>query len=115
MQKTVTVIGGSGFIGRATVEMLARAKMRVIVLCRNAERAKYLKPMGNVGQITLVSGDALNDDMLESVIKPADVVINFVGILAETGGQRFEALQGELPGKIGMLATKHDVADVVHI
>ena len=59
MQKTVTVIGGSGFIGRATVEMLARAKMRVIVLCRNAERAKYLKPLGNVGQITLVSGDAL--------------------------------------------------------
>ena len=39
MQKTVTVIGGSGFIGRATVEMLARAKMRVIVLCRNAARA----------------------------------------------------------------------------
>lgn len=115
MQKTVTVIGGSGFIGRAAVEMLARAKMRIIVLCRNAERAKYLKPMGDVGQITLVSGDALNDDMLESVIKPADVVINFVGILAETGGQRFDALQGELPGKIGKLATKHDVADVVHV
>lgn len=115
MQKTVTVIGGSGFIGRATVEMLARAKMRVIVLCRNAERAKYLKPMGDVGQITLVSGDALNDETLESVIKPADVVINFVGILAESGSQRFEALQGALPGKIGKLASKHDVADVVHI
>ncbi|MBT6122787.1 MAG: complex I NDUFA9 subunit family protein [Candidatus Puniceispirillum sp.] len=115
MQKTVTVIGGSGFIGRATVEMLARARMRVIVLCRNAERAKYLKPMGHVGQITLVSGDALNDEILESVIKPADAVINFVGILAETGGQRFDALQGVLPGKIGMLATKHDVTDVIHI
>ncbi|MGB2318809.1 MAG: complex I NDUFA9 subunit family protein [Candidatus Puniceispirillum sp.] len=115
MQKTVTVIGGSGFIGRATVEMLARAKMRVIVLCRNAERAKYLKPMGDVGQITLVSGDALNDEILESVIKPADAVINFVGILAESGSQNFEALQGALPGKIGMLASKHDLADVVHI
>jgi NADH dehydrogenase len=115
MQKTVTVIGGSGFIGRATVEMLARAKMRVIVLCRNAERAKYLRPMGDVGQITLVSGDALNDETLESVIKPADAVINFVGILAESGSQRFEALQGALPSKIGKLASKHDVADVVHI
>lgn len=115
MQKTVTVIGGSGFIGRATVEMLARAKMRVIVLCRNAERAKYLKPMGDVGQITLVSGDALNDETLETVIKPADAVINFIGILAEKASQRFDALQAELPAKIGMLASKHDVADVVHI
>ena len=55
MQKTVTVIGGSGFIGRATVEMLARAKMRVIVLCRNTERAKYLKPMGDVLSLIHIS------------------------------------------------------------
>ncbi|MEK9925438.1 MAG: NAD(P)H-binding protein, partial [Alphaproteobacteria bacterium] len=65
MGKTVAVIGGSGFVGRATIEMLAKQGARVIVLCRNAERAKYLKPMGTVGQITIVSGDALNETTLE--------------------------------------------------
>ena len=60
MEKTVAVIGGSGFIGRAIVEKLTGEGARVIVLCRNAERAKYLKTMGVVGQVTLVAGNALN-------------------------------------------------------
>ena len=61
MEKTVAVIGGSGFIGRAIVEKLAGERARVIVLCRNAEKAKYLKTMGVVGQVTLVAGNALNE------------------------------------------------------
>jgi uncharacterized protein YbjT (DUF2867 family) len=113
--KTVAVIGGSGFVGRATIEMLAKQGARVIVLCRNAERAKYLKPMGTVGQITIVSGDALNETTLEQVIAPADAVINFVGILAQSGSQTFSALQAELPGRIGKLATKHGVKHLVHL
>ncbi|NBP89153.1 MAG: NAD-dependent epimerase/dehydratase family protein [Planctomycetia bacterium] len=58
MDRTVAVIGGSGFVGRAIVEMLAREGARVIVLCRNAERAKFLKTMGVVGQVTPVAGNA---------------------------------------------------------
>ncbi len=115
MERTVAVIGGSGFVGRATIEMLTREGARVIVLCRNAERAKFLKTMGVVGQVTLVAGNALNDDDLERVIAPADAVINLVGILAEGGAQRFDALQGELPGRIGDMAARHGLTDVVHV
>ncbi|MDA7599817.1 complex I NDUFA9 subunit family protein [Alphaproteobacteria bacterium] len=115
MQKTVAVIGGSGFLGRAIIELLARDGMRVIALCRNAERAKYLKPMGRVGQISVVAGNALDDETLESVIAPADAVVNLVGILAETGKQKFSALQAELPGRIGALAAKHKLDAVVHL
>ena len=115
LEKTIAVIGGSGFVGRATIELIAKHSARVIVLCRNAEKAKYLKPMGVVGQITLVSGDACDDETLERVIAPADAVVNLVGILAETGGQKFTALQAELPGRIGAMAAKHDVESVVHV
>ena len=115
MEKTIAVIGGSGFVGRATIELIAKHSARVIVLCRNAEKAKYLKPMGVVGQITLVSGDACDDETLERVIAPADAVVNLVGILAETGSQKFTALQAELPGRIGAMAAKHDVESVVHV
>ena len=115
MINTVAVIGGSGFVGRATVERLARAGKQVIVLCRNSERAKYLKPMGNVGQITLVAGNALDEAVLDSVIRPADAVVNLVGILAEGGGQRFDELQAQLPERIGALATKHGLQSVVHV
>ena len=115
MEKTIAVIGGSGFVGRATIELIAKHSARVIVLCRNAEKAKFLKPMGVVGQITLVSGDACDDETLERVIAPADAVVNLVGILAETGSQKFTALQAELPGRIGAIAAKHDVESVVHV
>ena len=74
---------------RVSPQTLARHKARIIVLCRNAERAKYLKPMGSVGQITLISGDACDHETLESVIEPADAVVNLIGILAETGSQKF--------------------------
>ena len=115
MEKTIAVIGGSGFVGRATIELIAKHSARVIVLCRNAEKAKYLKPMGVVGQMTVVSGDACDDETLERVIAPADAVVNLVGILAEAGSQRFTALQAELPGRIGAMAAKHDVESVVHV
>jgi NADH dehydrogenase len=42
-------------------------------------------------------------------------VVNLVGILAETGSQKFTALQAELPGRIGAMAAKHDVESVVHV
>ena len=115
LEKTIAVIGGSGFVGRATVELIAKHSTRVIVLCRDAEKAKHLKPMGVVGQITLVSGDACDAETLERVIAPADIVVNLVGILAETRSQKFTALQAELPGRIGALAAKYRVKSVFHV
>ena len=114
-QKTVTVIGGAGFLGRSVVEKLAKQGARVIILCRNADKAKMLKPLGNVGQITAVAGDALQDDVLEKVIAPADMVVNLIGILAPSGKQNFKATQAELPARIAKIASQHNVSKIVHI
>ena len=115
VDKTVAVIGGSGFVGRAVIELLARENVRVAALCRDAERAKHLKTMGVVGQVVPVAGNALNDEDLERVIAQSDAVVNLVGVLAESGRQRFDALHAKLPGRIGKLAAKHGVRDVVQI
>ena len=115
MIHTVAVIGGSGFVGRATIEKLAQAGYQILVLCRNSDRAKYLKPMGRSGQITIVAGNALDDRALEAVLAPADAVVNMVGILAESRAQKFDVLQGELPQRIGRLAAKHNHQALVHL
>ena len=115
MINTVAVIGGSGFVGRAVIEKLAQAGTQIIVLCRNSDRAKFLKPMGRIGQITIVAGNALDDGALSRVMEPADAAVNLVGILAESGAQRFKRLQGELPGRIGAFAAQHNHQAVVHI
>ncbi len=114
-QITVAVIGGAGFIGRNIVEQLARQGARVKILTRNADRAKFLKPMGDVGQITAVGGNALEDDDLRRVMQGTDAVVNTIGILAENGAQRFAALQAELPGRIGKIATELGIKSVVQL
>ena len=112
---TVAVLGGTGFIGRGIVERLAREGASVKVLARDPERAKFLKPMGWPGQISIFAGDALDDAALAGLIEGSDAVVNTVGILAERGAQRFEALQAELPGRIGKLAEEAGARRVVHL
>ena len=113
--KTVSLIGGTGFVGRALAEKLLKAGARVIILARNAERAKRLKTGGAIGQLTAIPGNALNDEDLQSVISLADVVINLVGILAPSGQQTFSGLQAELPVRIGRLAKNAGCQQIVHI
>ena len=114
-QKTVTVIGGTGFVGRAIIERLARAGAQIIILARNGERAKRLKPLGDVGQISVIAGNALDEETLRSAITPADYVINLVGILAPSGRQTFEAVQAKLPEMIARIASETEVAQLVHL
>ncbi|MDA0909722.1 MAG: complex I NDUFA9 subunit family protein [Proteobacteria bacterium] len=107
---TIAVIGGSGFIGRQIVEKLARAGARLKILTRNADKAKFLRPMGAPGQITLISGKATDDKALAQVLAGVDAVVNTVGILAEGGGQRFAALQADLPARIGQIMAKAETS-----
>jgi NADH dehydrogenase len=113
--QTVSLIGGTGFVGRALAVKLLNAGARVIVLARNAERAKRLKTGGEIGQLTAVPGNALDDADLFSVLSPADIVINLVGILAQSGQQTFSALQRELPLRIGRMAKEAGCQQIVHV
>ena len=113
--KTVSVIGGSGFIGRALVEKLARAGARINVLARNAVRSKNLKPMGNVGQITVMSGDALIDEDLNRAMSSADYVVNLIGIFHPSGKQNFENTQSELPKRISQFAKTLGIKKIIHL
>jgi len=113
--KTVSVIGGSGFIGRALVEKLARAGARVTVLTRNTVRSKNLKPLGDVGQITVIGGDALVNDDLTLAIQSADYVVNLIGIFHPSGKQNFENAQAQLPQNIATVAQKTGIKKIIHL
>src|SRR5437868_15409342 len=102
--RVVTVFGGSGFIGRTLVKRLAKTGAVIRVPVRNAERAKLLKPMGDVGQITPVRIDLRSDAEIQAAITGSDAVVNLIGILYERGGNRFEAIQAEAPGRMAAAA-----------
>jgi len=109
------VLGGSGFIGRYIVKRLAARGEVIAVGCRNAEAAKYLKPLGDVGQIVPLNigiGDAA---LLPAFLAGNDWLVNCVGILRETGTQTFELVHHIGPARLARFAREAGVDRFVHI
>ncbi|MEM8800796.1 MAG: complex I NDUFA9 subunit family protein [Pseudomonadota bacterium] len=94
-KQQITVIGGSGFIGRYVVQLLAKKGHRIRVGMRNPNQAMFLKPLGDVGQISLERVNVRVPESLAEVMRGADAAINLVGILAPSGKQTFDGVQAE--------------------
>ncbi len=93
MDRLITIIGGSGFVGRYVVQELAKTGARLRVAIRDPQTALFLKPLGGLGQIQLMQADIRSPASMAAACDGADAVINLVGILDESGGQSFDAVQ----------------------
>jgi uncharacterized protein YbjT (DUF2867 family) len=91
----VTVFGASGFIGRYVVAEIAKSGARVRASVRRPDRASFLKPMGDVGQVTPIATNIRDDASVAAAVDGADTVINLVGILFPGSKQTFESLQSD--------------------
>ncbi len=100
----VTVFGGSGFLGRHVVRALARRGYRVRAAVRRPDLAGHLQPLGAVGQIHAVQANVRYPESVRAALRDADIAINLVGILAESGKQRFVAVQADGAGTIAEAA-----------
>jgi len=112
--KLVTIFGGSGFVGRYVVSALANRGYRIRVAVRRPDLAGFLLPFGNVGQIQLVQANLRYRDSINAAVKGADVVINLVGILQESGRQKFDAVQAA-GARMVAEAAKAEKANLVHM
>ena len=115
MTSLVTVFGGSGFVGRYAVRALARDGYRIRVAVRQPNLGNFLLPMGAVGQIQLVKADVTNADSVAAALKGAAAVVNLVGVLYESGHQRFQTVHTEAASTIARAATVAGVSTLVHI
>jgi uncharacterized protein YbjT (DUF2867 family) len=110
----VTVFGGSGFVGRSVVRALAKRDYRIRVAVRRPELAGHLQPVGKVGQIHAVQANLRYPASVEAAMRDSHVAINLVGILAESGAQRFDAVQGTGAGSVAKAAAAVG-ARMVHV
>lgn len=113
--RLVTVFGGSGFLGRHVVRALVRRGYRVRVAVRRPDLAGHLQPLGAVGQVHAVQANLRYPDSVARAVSGADAVVNLVGILYETGRQRFEAVQAEGPRAIAAAAAEAGIRNMVHV
>ena len=115
MQRLATVFGGSGFIGRYVVRNLAHEGWLVRAAVRRPDEALFLKTSGAIGQITPVAANIRDRASVARAVAGADAVINLVGILHESGRQRFKAVQAEGARMIAEEAAKAGARHLVHI
>jgi uncharacterized protein YbjT (DUF2867 family) len=115
MQRLATVFGGSGFIGRYVVRDLAVRGWLVRAAVRRPDEALFLKTSGALGQITPVAANIRDRASVMRAVAGAETVINLVGILHESGPQKFQPVQAEGPRIIAEESAKSGVRHLVHV
>src|ERR1700755_2967829 len=110
----ITIFGGSGFLGRHLVRALARRQYRMRIAVRRPDLTGHLQPLGRVGQIHAVQANIRNSASVAAAVRGADVVINLVGILHESGRQRFDTVQAYGAEQAALAASSHG-ARMIHV
>jgi len=115
MAEVITLFGGSGFLGRHLVRRLARAGHTLRVAVRHPADAKFLKPLGDVGQITPMAADLTVPESLAPALEGATQCVNLVGLLHERGRQSFAAVHVEGAGRLAAAAASLGLKDFVQV
>lgn len=113
--KQVTVFGGSGFVGRHVVSRLAARGFVVRVAVRDVAAASFVRPMGDVGQVTPVCANILDEAAVTAAVEGSDAAINLVGILFSRGRQRFDAIHRDGAERIARLSRAAGVEHFVQM
>ncbi len=115
MTRLITILGGSGFVGRYVARRMAQAGWRVRVATRRPNEAMFVRTYGVVGQVEPVLCNIRDETSVRAAVEGAEAVINCVGILNETGKNRFKAVQAEGAGRVARLAAEAGVQQFVQI
>ncbi len=115
MQGLVTVFGGSGFVGSQIVRALAKSGARVRVAARNPGRGYRLRMLGDVGQIEIVQANIRDEPSVARALDGAEGCVNAVGVLYESGRQRFDDLHARGAATLARLAVQAGAARFVQV
>lgn len=112
MLKKICVLGGTGFVGRHLLNRLAHPKLRIIVPSRRPERHRGIDVLLGVES---VRADIHDQAVLNQLVSGCDAVINLVGILNESCGNKFEQNHVGLVDKVIKACQNQQVSRVLHI
>lgn len=114
-ETTVTIFGGTGFLGKQIVRELANLGMRIKVATRFPESAFDLRPCGVVGQVVPVACDYKDPMSINNAIQGSDYVINCIGLLYERHRNDFKRAHVQIPDRIARKCARNNVKRFIHI
>ena len=115
MKGLVTVFGGSGFLGSQIVRALAKRGLRIRVAVRSPGRGYRLRMLGDVGQVEVVQANVRHPVSVARALEGAEGAVNAVGVLYESGRQKFHSLHAMGAQVIAEAAAARGVSHFVHI
>ncbi|KAF0980569.1 hypothetical protein FDP41_012965 [Naegleria fowleri] len=89
VKPTVTIFGGSGFVGQQILKRIAPQCEKVIIACRGVSEFEH--QARHYDNVSVVYSDVTDKDTIDSAIYGSDVVINLVGLLYESDNTFVEA------------------------
>ncbi|HEV2039243.1 MAG TPA: complex I NDUFA9 subunit family protein [Casimicrobiaceae bacterium] len=89
---TVSVFGGTGFLGRRLVQRLTAEGTTVRVAVRHADRARSALRAAGLDRVTVFGADVRDQAAVATAVAGADAVVDAVSAYVETAGVTFEAV-----------------------
>ncbi len=112
----ITIFGGSGFIGRHLVTLLASRGLHLRIACRRPHLAGHLLPLGHPGQIRLEPCDLRNGASVNSALKGSDAFVNLVGkLVSSRRGGTFQEIHVDGPRRVARAAAREGLLGGVHV
>ncbi len=110
----ITILGGSGFVGRHLVNRLAPEGHQILIPSQHPERNRSLLVHPTV---KLVQANIHSPDELKNILAGSEVVINLVGILNEAGRNHtsFQQAHVLLPHKVVDACRHNHVKRLLHM
>jgi uncharacterized protein YbjT (DUF2867 family) len=112
MDGSITVFGGTGFIGRHLVALLVRSGATVRVAVRDRRRVQVTNKSDEEAEY--IQADLLDDVAVGAAITGTGAVVNLVGILTETPNQTYRAIHVEGARRVALAAKRHGVMRLIH-
>lgn len=112
--RTVTVFGGTGFLGRRIVRHLRDRGFAVRVASRHPEGGRSLFG-GAPARLDFVRADINDDRSVEAAVAGAFAAVNAVSLYVERGDQTFRSVHVEAAARLAGQAQRAGVARLVHI
>src|SRR5262245_45843541 len=110
---TVTVLGGTGFLGRRLVLRLAAEGVTVRVAVRHPDPARSALRAAGSDQITVLSADVRDQASVAAAVAGVDAVVDAVSAYVEKGGVTFEAVHVQGAERVAREAAAAGVARLV--
>lgn len=104
----VTVVGGTGFLGRAVVGRLLETGWHVRVAARHV-------PAGEAGRVHPFAVDITDRAAVSGAVAGAHAVVNAVSLYSERDGATFEGVHVEAAGRLARAAREAGVEQFIHV